>query len=214
MNKRVRWVENCRNFGFDMRGTSRDERMAYGWDECGSQYADPLHLDHAAGHLMKRVFKTNSRGNPVVWLAADEVRKDNYSGGAPYRIEMAPDAGLDPLISDFDPFPRGMHPEFAEALERNEDLLRPDIEDVLTQTWLSENPGLTSEDIALKIRKFNSSKEDWLMTLPGPGDRGPLTLLEYLRLALLVHGGFTGLNAANPTFDPLRRALIADLEPF
>ena len=54
----------------------------------------------------------------------------------------------------------------------------------------------------------------WLMTLPGPGDHGPLTLLEYLRLALLVHGGFTGLDAANPNFDPLRRALIADLEPF
>ena len=31
---------------------------------------------------------------------------------------------------------------------------------------------------------------------------------------LLVHGGFTGLDAANPNFDPLRRALIADLEPF
>jgi len=196
-NKRLFWVD-----GYGSMGDLGDDPDAYRWDEHESAHTDPLHIGHLADLHYMDIFETNERGNPV------------YSGSSPYAIELTADAGLDPLIAD-ELMPHGyMNPEFAEALERNEDPLRPDIEEVLTRTWLSENPGLTSEDIAVKFRKFNYTKDKWLMTMPGPGDRGPLTLLEYLRLALLVHGGFTGLNAANPNFDPLRRALIADLEPF
>ena len=43
-------------------------------------------------------------------------------------------------------------------------------------------------------------------------DRGPLTLLQYLRVAL-HNGGFPGLHG-NAAFEPLRRELVEGLEPF
>ena len=47
---------------------------------------------------------------------------------------------------------------------------------------------------------------------PGPFDRGPLTLLQYLRVAL-HNGGFPGLHG-NAAFEPLRRELVEGLETF
>ena len=52
----------------------------------------------------------------------------------------------------------------------------------------------------------------WLQNKPGPFDRGPLTLLQYLRVAL-HNGGFPGLHG-NAAFEPLRRELVEGLEPF
>ena len=46
-----------------------------------------------------------------------------------------------------------------------------------------------------------------------PRDRGPLTLLGYLRHAILEMGGFPGFYG-NAAFEPLRRELVEGLEPF
>ena len=48
---------------------------------------------------------------------------------------------------------------------------------------------------------------------PGPRDRGPLTLLGYLRHAILETGGFPGFYG-NAAYEPLRRELVEGLEPF
>ena len=42
---------------------------------------------------------------------------------------------------------------------------------------------------------------------------GPLTLLGYLRHAILEMGGFPGFYG-NAAFEPLRRELVEGLEPF
>ena len=53
----------------------------------------------------------------------------------------------------------------------------------------------------------------WMKIKPGPRDRGPLTLLGYLRHAILEMGGFPGFYG-NAAFEPLRRELVGGLEPF
>ena len=66
--------------------------------------------------------------------------------------------------------------------------------------------------VRLKVAKYFLGKFFWLQNKPGPFDRGPLTLLQYLRVAL-HNGGFPGLHG-NAAFEPLRRELVEGLEPF
>ena len=66
--------------------------------------------------------------------------------------------------------------------------------------------------LRLKVAKYFLGKFFWLQNKPGPFDRGPLTLLQYLRVAL-HNGGFPGLHG-NAAFEPLRRELVEGLEPF
>ena len=219
VNDRAAWVHPYFSLSSTVRDRVRDLpadelHQAYVMERWPDEhYTDPLHLYHVAD-----LMKTDPPTGPVIHIAPDYVHKDGYSGGPPYEILCGRDAGLDPFISDG--IVRHLsHSEFhleftASAIGRKEDPMRPDINEVLTRTWLSENPGLTAEEIKKNLNQYCYDRGEWLKSYPGPGDRGPLTLLEYLRLALLVHGGFTGLDAANPNFDPLRRALIADLEPF
>ena len=168
-------------------------------------------------------------------LAPEDIFKDeededaaqgNFAGLRPYMISLAAPgptgtaanpAGtnnmLDPLIHfDQEGFP-GYPSEFEEsAFVRGEDPMRPDIEDVVTRALLRETPDIDAAALRLKVAKYFLGKFFWLQNKPGPFDRGPLTLLQYLRVAL-HNGGFPGLHG-NAAFEPLRRELVEGLEPF
>ena len=62
-------------------------------------------------------------------------------------------------------------------------------------------------------RGDDESVVKWMKIKPGPRDRGPLTLLGYLRHAILEMGGFPGFYG-NAAYEPLRRELVEGLEPF
>ena len=98
------------------------------------------------------------------------------------------------------------------AFVRGEDPMRPDIEDVVTRALLLETPDIDAAALRIKVAKYFLGKFFWLQNKPGPFDRGPLTLLQYLRVAL-HNGGFPGLHG-NAAFEPLRRELVEGLEPF
>ena len=170
-----------------------------------------------------------------VYLAPDFYHKDNQSGGPPYQIDtLGADAPLDPVVHDGGDY---LCPEFTESLARGEDPLDA-IRDPgrfaakLAATWLGENPELdmdvsrslkdvTDRDLlreeggcfAMKLNNYLVSLVKWMKIKPGPRDRGPLTLLGYLRHAILATGGFPGFYG-NAAFEPLRRELVEGLEPF
>ena len=97
--------------------------------------------------------------------------------------------------------------------------------------WLGENPeldmdvslslkdvtnqirGSEDEGFAMKLNSYLVCLVKWMKIKPGPRDRGPLTLLGYLRHAILEMGGFPGFHG-NAAFEPLRRELVEGLEPF
>ena len=147
---------------------------------------------------------------------------------------MGADPPLDPIVHDGMPH---LCPEFMESLARGEDPLDA-IRDSgrfaakLAATWLGENPELdmdvsrslkdvTDRDLlreeggcfAMKLNNYLVCLVKWMKIKPGPRDRGPLTLLGYLRHAILEMGGFPGFYG-NAAFEPLRRELVEGLEPF
>ena len=65
----------------------------------------------------------------------------------------------------------------------------------------------------MKLNSYLVSLVKWMKIKPGPRDRGPLTLLGYLRHAILEMGGFPGFYG-NAAFEPLRRELVEGLESF
>ena len=65
----------------------------------------------------------------------------------------------------------------------------------------------------MKLNSYLVSLVKWMKIKPGPRDRGPLTLLGYLRHAILEMGGFPGFYG-NAAYEPLRRELVEGLEPF
>ena len=74
--------------------------------------------------------------------------------------------------------------------------------------------GSEDEDcFAMKLNNYLVSLVKWMKIKPGPRDRGPLTLLGYLRHAILEMGGFPGFYG-NAAYEPLRRELVEGLEPF
>ena len=101
-----------------------------------------------------------------------------------------------------------------------------------SSSWLGENPeldmdvSLTLKDVtdrdllreeggcfAMKLNNYLVCLVKWMKIKPGPRDRGPLTLLGYLRHAILEMGGFPGFYG-NAAYEPLRRELVEGLEPF
>ena len=76
---------------------------------------------------------------------------------------------------------------------------------MVTRALLLETPDIDAAALRLKVAKYFLGKFFWLQNKPGPFDRGPLTLLQYLRVAL-HNGGFPGLHG-NAAFEPLRREL-------
>ena len=136
---------------------------------------------------------------------------------------MGADAPLDPVVHDGMPY---LDPEFTESLARGEDPLDWIRDPVgfaerLAVTWLGEDPDMDmdvnnreDEDcFAMKLNNYLVSLVKWMKIKPGPRDRGPLTLLGYLRHAILETGGFPGFYG-NAAFEPLRRELVEGLEPF
>ena len=200
------------------------------WDVAGVYpYADPLVIDWQS-------LGENEDGELAMFLSPEDIWKDeeppvghmqgNLMALRPYSISLgapgprgtaANPAGtnnmLDPLIHfDQEGFP-GYPSEFEEsAFVRGEDPMRPDIEDVVTRALLRETPDIDAAALRLKVAKYFLGKFFWLQNKPGPFDRGPLTLLQYLRVAL-HNGGFPGLHG-NAAFEPLRRELVEGLEPF
>ena len=203
------------------------------WDVAGNYpFADPL-------IIRWQCLGQNGDGDVIMFLSPEDIYKDeededehgyaaqgNFAGLRPYMISLAAPgptgtaanpAGtnnmLDPLIHfDQEGFP-GYPSEFAQsAFVRGEDPMRPDIEDVVTRALLLETPDIDAAALRLKVAKYFLGKFFWLQNKPGPFDRGPLTLLQYLRVAL-HNGGFPGLHG-NAAFEPLRRELVEGLEPF
>ena len=148
-----------------------------------------------------------------VWISRD----DRVSRASPSETR------LDPVVHD------GMDylcPEFTESLARGEDPLDWIRDPVgfaerLAVTWLGEDPDMDmdvnnreDEDcFAMKLNNYLVCLVKWMKIKPGPRDRGPLTLLGYLRHAILEMGGFPGFHG-NAAFEPLRRELVEGLEPF
>ena len=134
---------------------------------------------------------------------------------------MGADPPLDPIVHDGMPH---LCPEFMESLARGEDPLDAirdpaGFAEQLAATWLGENPDMdmdvTSRERGSFARKLNSylvCLVKWMKIKPGPRDRGPLTLLGYLRHAILEMGGFPGFYG-NAAYEPLRRELVEGLEP-
>ena len=169
-------------------------------------YADPLVIEWQS-------LGENEDGELAMFLSPEDIWKDeeppvghmqgNLMALRPYSISLgapgptgtaANPAGtnnmLDPLIHfDQEGFP-GYPSEFEEsAFVRGEDPMRPDIEDVVTRALLRETPDIDAAALRLKVAKYFLGKFFWLQNKPGPFDRGPLTLLQYLRVAL-HNGGF------------------------
>ena len=82
------------------------------------------------------------------------------------------------------------------------------LKDVTNQIRGSEDKGF-----AMKLNNYLACLVKWMKIKPGPRDRGPLTLLGYLRHAILEMGGFPGFYG-NAAYEPLRRELVEGLEPF
>lgn len=193
-------------------------------DSGQTDYTDPLHLNHVAiGHGLM----SSSCSVPSIHLAPDMCHKNNHSGGPSYSIYLRTDspsnsqayprmcAGLtvlDPLIVHV--FDAELTEKFVEScLIRKEDPLSSDIFDVLQERWLSEEPSMSRHDVNVNLLQYANATGRWINASPGDGS-GPPTLLAYLRRALLEHGGFPEMSKDNALFEPLRRQLIADLEPF
>ena len=202
-------------------------------------HADPLVVDVSLPSpsmiAWTREEDERERMRRSVWVAPDFYHKDNQSGGPPYQIDtLGADAPLDPVVHDGGDY---LCPEFTESLARGEDPLDA-IRDSgrfaakLAATWLGENPELdmdvsrslkdvTDRDLlreeggcfAMKLNNYLVCLVKWMKIKPGPRDRGPLTLLGYLRHAILEMGGFPGFHG-NAAFEPLRRELVEGLEPF
>ena len=150
-----------------------------------------------------------------------------------HKTHVGADAPLDPVVHDGGDY---LCPEFTESLARGEDPLDA-IRDPgrfaakLAATWLGENPeldmdvtlslkdvtnqirGSEDEGFAMKLNNYLVCLVKWMKIKPGPRDRGPLTLLGYLRHAILETGGFPGFYG-NAAYEPLRRELVKGLEPF
>ena len=201
-------------------------------------HADPLVVDVSLPSPAIIAFtqdeEERERMRRSVYLAPDFYHKDNQSGGPPYQIDtLGADAPLDPVVHDGGDY---LCPEFTESLARGEDPLDA-IRDPgrfaakLAATWLGENPeldmdvslslkdvtnqirGSEDEGFAMKLNSYLVCLVKWMKIKPGPRDRGPLTLLGYLRHAILEMGGFPGFYG-NAAFEPLRRELVEGLEPF
>ena len=191
-------------------------------------HADPLVVDVSLPSPSMIAFtreeEERERMRRSVWVAPDFYHKDNQSGGPPYQIDtLGADAPLDPVVHDGMPY---LDPEFTESLARGEDPLDWIRDPVgfaerLAVTWLGEDPDMDmdvnnreDEDcFAMKLNNYLVSLVKWMKIKPGPRDRGPLTLLGYLRHAILEMGGFPGFYG-NAAFEPLRRELVEGLEPF
>ena len=83
------------------------------------------------------------------------------------------------------------------------------LKDVTDRDLLREEGGC----FAMKLNNYLVCLVKWMKIKPGPRDRGPLTLLGYLRHAILEMGGFPGFYG-NAAYEPLRRELVEGLEPF
>lgn len=158
----------------------------------------------------------------VCGLRPTSTTRTTSPAGRRYQITLGAGAPLDPIVHDGMPH---LDREFTDSLDRGEnplDAIRdPEfVLDWLAATWLEENPDMdfdlmNREDdcFAGKYNTYLISLVKWMKIKPGPRDRGPLTLLEYLRHAVLETGGFPGFYQ-NAAFEPLRRELVEGLEPF